>query len=157
MTNNNYVWGFPIIGAIFSLIALLYPSAYVEVTFIISMEARIWMWGYVYTKIGLKEKSGFGTNPDFMFTCVVSTSIVIISAIMLIISANNVRTNSKTAIQVKKQWLLFGILLIFATIFWSIMMEAITPGFWDLFDVGFGLTGVIIGGILALIGGLITK
>lgn len=157
MANQTYYWVLPVMGAFFSLIALLFPAAYFEVTIIISIESRIWMWGYVYLKMAFKETSGFGTAPDFLLVCMVSTLIVIISAIMLIISANNVRINNKTATQVKKQWLIFGILLIFAPIFWSVMMESFAPGFWDLFDVGFGLIGIIIGGIIAIIGSLISK
>lgn len=157
MANQTYYWFLPFIGALISLLGLLFPSATVELTFIISMEARIWMWGYVYTRIGLKKESGFGTDPDFMTVCMISTLLVIISAIMLIISANQVRVDNKTANQVKKQWLILGILLIFASIFWGIMMDILASGFWDTFEIGFGLIGPLIGGIIAIIGGIISK
>ena len=154
---EDYIWVLPIIGALISLLALLFPSATVELTFIISVEARIWMWGYVYTKIGLKKESGFGTELDFMTVCMISTLLVIISAIMLIISANQVREDNKTVYQVKKQWLILGIILIFASIFWGIMMDILASGFWDTFEIGFGLIGPLIGGVLAIIGSLISK
>ena len=140
-------WILPILAGLISLISLLFPAAYVEIVFFISVKSYIWMCGYVQTEIGANKTARFSSNPLVIYPSLISTVVVVVSSVLLLLSANQVRSGQSK----EKTWLYSGIFLLFAVIFWAVMMVNFNANFWDVYNVGFGLIGPIIGGILALL------
>ncbi len=150
----------PILGGIISLIALLFPAVYMDITiFIWRVEMYIYLYGYVVIRVnGITTYSGY-PHGGFLLISIICVMIIITSSIIFIVTKN------------RKAWFGMAILQIIAVLIWlSIVVMIFSAlvrelereldieiGFWDLFSVGFGIIGVFIGSILVIIGFFVSK
>lgn len=152
---KDYNWAFPLIGGIIALIALLTPAGYYSDY---SGSMNFWMWGllsiYAYGYGGITT---FTHDPGEIIISATSTIIVLISIIMIITKANRTRNYGD-----ESKWLGASISLIIGTIIWIAGIEIngqIYSGIsiWSIINPGFGVIGMFLGAILAIIGHAVSK
>jgi hypothetical protein len=152
---KDYDWAFPLVGGIIALIAFITPAGYYSD---FSGSINIWMWGlfsiYAY---GYGSITMFTQDPGELLISVSGSILVLISIIVIISKANKTRNYGD-----KSKWLGASISLIIGTIFWIVGMEIngqISAGvsIWSVINPGFGVIGMFMGAILAIIGHAINK
>ena len=150
---KGYLWLFPIISGILSIIGILTPIAYYESYF------DIWMWGLVHARI-------FDRQPEFikenliLYTGIVLSLLILLISFALIITGLLFRQGYMDDRKISKAWISFGIVMITSTIISVVSLDYYTYygyfpyGMWDLLDPGFGAIGPIMSGIIVVIIGI---
>ncbi|MFX0030167.1 MAG: zinc-ribbon domain-containing protein [Candidatus Hermodarchaeota archaeon] len=178
---REYIWALPIIGGILTLISFFTPAHYVSE---FGIDAYYWMWGIYHLSF-----SGYGSETIFMvsedpsqytipifFSGLVPAILIFISSLMLIISANSVRTGKRDIKNVENGWIGMGFMLILASIIYIISIDITWmnlakytyeqevgpippnfPEFWDNFDPGFAIIAPFIGAGLSILGSIASK
>jgi hypothetical protein len=177
---KNYIWVIPLIAGILLLISWFTPSAYVSE---MGIEEYYWMWGLAHASM-----AGYGSNTLFFpseepskymipifLSGIFSAIIILISSIILIISANIIRVGRKNAKNFENLWIGIGITLFIMTIIYVIAVDitivnyienyvipelidegAIPPGeydvgsFWDTYDPGFAVIAPFLSFVLII-------
>ena len=150
---KDYLWLFPIISGILSIIGILTPIAYFESYF------NIWMWGLVHARL-------FGRQPEFieenliLYTGIVVSIIVLLISFALIITGFLYRQGYLDDRKISKVWISFGIIIITSTVISAVSLDFYTYygnfpyGIWDALDPGFGAIGPIMAGIIIFVIGI---
>jgi len=168
---RNYVWLAPFVGGLIGIISLFTPGG--SVSFAGYVEIDFWIWG-------MWVQSGYlGANTIFLsdiffivgIGCSVLTSMF---SIIIFITANQIRKNSKSIIDTRMVWIASGILIIIINITWAVVMTFMNYGvilnelsadsfqpvmvqyntmIWLYFNFNFGIIGPCISGILAITAG----
>jgi hypothetical protein len=150
---KGYLWLFPLISGIFSLIAISTPIAYYDSSF------NIWMWGLIHARI-------FDREPEFidekliLSTGIVLSLIILIISFALIITGLLFRRGYMDDRKISITWISFGVVMIASTIISVVSLDYYTYygnfpyGMWDLLDPGFGAIGPIMAGITIIIIGI---
>jgi hypothetical protein len=156
---KKYIWIFVIVGGLTTFIALLTPTAY----FIYrsaSFDTNFYLW-MINLFFSYRYESGIHTTRiEFdiqlisFIPAIICTSLIMILSITTIITANKYR---KREIIPKISWLYLALTVLFATIFWMIMMEVSRwvlygHSFWGILSPGFGIFGLFLGVGLQLVG-----
>ena len=156
---EKFIWAFPFIGGIITLISFLTPTAcffYQYPTY--RTEFYRWMLDFyvshVYYDTGVHTITvGLNTNLTGYISWLCSL-LIITSSILIIISANNYRKGKLVA---ENKWLIFALITITPTIAWMIMKEINTinsfnHSFWGLLSPSFGIIGPFLGAGLEIVG-----
>ncbi|MFX1321818.1 MAG: hypothetical protein ACFFAQ_09240 [Promethearchaeota archaeon] len=164
---KDYLWVFPIVGAIFGIITFLAPAADWTYSYggYISIDWYCWIWGLtsVSASYGPYSTNEFGLITDNMVLAVsiISTIIIAIGIVVLIIggvlSKRSTQYNMNLIIMssIGALLLLIGPIIWLIGADWPIIGEITTPpgyDFWDWFDVNFGIIAPFIGTAIAFIG-----
>lgn len=160
----DYLWVFPLIGGIFSLIALLSPAAYLSESGNIF---SLWMWGLVSIRVfdGIEflENTAFSDNIFIITPSVICSIIIGVSAFVLISFGITCRKDLKAGSIVKSKWLTPAVLIIISTIGWMISIELVyllgpsSLSFWEVINPNFGVIGMFLGAGFAIGGYAISK
>ncbi len=168
---KDYIWLCPFIGAILTGISLFTPAAY-EIGGLFS--SFVWMTGFMVVTGGaygpepyiFDELIAGEVIPGYIIPGIIATVFITIFTITLFVSALTHRKKETPA-----SWIVFGIFLIIGVIiyaagveigvgtYWSNQGAPYHISFWNDYDYspGFAVVAPIIGGILALLGGIIGK
>jgi len=168
---KDYLWVFPIIGAVLGIITFLAPVAYWTQSGYgyygpVSLDWYYWIWGFttISTSYGpySATESGITENGPFLLLSLVCTIIITIGIVALIIGGvqSKRRTEFNTNIIVMSS--IGAALLLIGPIIWLIGadwpyiagLESVVAGekFWDWFDVNFGIISPFIGATMGFIG-----
>ena len=155
----DYVWGFPLVGAILGIIAMLTPAAYVME---FGSSFYLWMWGLVSFQIyGYYGMTVYTDNILIIIPSVIISIVIVISIIALLASANKCRKDKKEGNIGNSRGLTPSILIIVSTIAWIISIEIVYMSggmsFWGLTSPGFGVIGMFLGSALTIIGYAVSK
>ncbi len=177
---KDYIWTIPLIGGILLLISLFTPSAYATQ---MGIKEYHWMWGLFHVEIcGFSPETGITITEEpakymipILLSGIFSAIIILIASIMLITSANSIRIGRRNSKDFESMWLGMGIMIFIAAIIYMIGIDITTtnylewvvsqlppdsytiPDFWDVYDPGFGIIAPFLSGVLAIVGGIISK
>lgn len=132
------------------------------------MYAPFYDGNYNYWFWGLEDYNRLSFNTeriDILIVGIIIGLLILICGIILLYSANLVRTEKKSFKEQNKIWIRVPLLTIFGAITWIIYIAILGDGYfipsgynvWDYFYIGFGLTGAISGGILPMLGFFFNK
>ena len=153
-----YIWTMPLIGGFLTLLGLLLPAAYLDV---MGEQMYLWTWGLGYLHSDTLDITVFEltTNNDMLFASISYSLPILVGGIGLFLIAGKKREKLGG-----NSLLLFtiSILIIGSLIGWMYYMEiemskGVTPRFWGLMHVGFGVIGPLSGAIISLVGGVCSK
>ncbi|MBY8992318.1 MAG: zinc ribbon domain-containing protein [Candidatus Lokiarchaeota archaeon] len=161
----EYIWIFPLIGGIFSILALLTPAAYFSESF---YTFNLWMWGLISVQVndpyfGSYGETTFIDNIFILTPSVIASIIIGVSSIILISSAVTCKKKLKADDIIKSNWLTPAILILISTIAWIISIELVfllgptSMSFWETNNPGFGVIGMFLGSGFAIGGYIISK
>ncbi|MFX1281605.1 MAG: zinc ribbon domain-containing protein [Promethearchaeota archaeon] len=161
----RYIWVFPLIGGILSLIALATPAAslYESDSYFV-----LWMWGLLTVQfydpiVGDYSNTAFSDNLYILIPSIILSIIIGLSAIYLISSGITCKRDMKKDTGVKTNWLTPIILIVISTITWTINIELVyqfgpsSMSFWEYILPGYGIIGSFIGAGIAGVGYLLFK
>lgn len=169
---KDYIWAFPLIGGIISIIGLFSPSAYwIEMGFFEN-----------YYMCGLWRANPYGMINEFIFqqephnltlpifiVGFISFLIILICTFTISVSAIVFKKRNKDIEDLKNTWVIFGILFIIAAIFYIMGVEITTNvlieethqgtkvSFWEVYNPGFGVIAPFISGALSIVGVAVGK
>jgi hypothetical protein len=160
----DYMWAFPLMGGVISLLALLTPAGFLsEAGNIFSL----WIWGLVSTRVfdgfDYIEDIAFSDNIFVITPSVIFSILIGVCAIVLISSAINCKKELKGVSGLKSTWLTPAILITISIIGWIISIELAfrlgpySMSFWEYINPGFGVIGMFLGSGLAIGGYIISK
>ncbi|MEJ2249105.1 MAG: hypothetical protein P8Y70_09015 [Candidatus Lokiarchaeota archaeon] len=169
---KKYMYAFPLVSAILSIIAILTPTAGTDLMGLMMM--YIWMWGLFYISIAAipPASSGitlieFTSNYSLLAFSIFCTIIIILSIILLVISTVRLKNgrNMDTMMIISSTILIaisiiyiIGVEIIFSAL---TAIPGITTGIsisiWSILNPSFGIIGPIIAGIVGIAGALIDK
>jgi hypothetical protein len=171
MVNIKKIWIFPLLGGIIALIGLLTPTAYLTLSFgLVEFNEYDWMWGLVYSELLDYEFFDFDYSFEFnIFAPGIFTLGLVISILILVIAILSMTTAIKFKrlngyfLEVKKSWIITGILYFAFTIFYIIGMEigfnlyrlrtmGMPVSFWEDRIPHFGIIAPFISGALVVVG-----
>ncbi len=158
--NKNSIWALPLIGGILALIGLLTPAASYSSYY---NTMQFWMWGLMSVRLydyyeGYLTVTQFTESPVEIGLSIISTVIILVSAILLISKANSSRKNGVSGVG----WLSPSILMMLGTIIWMVGLEIYSQiysglSFWTYIDAGFGVIGPFLGAGLSIVGYGVSK
>jgi len=162
---KNYIWTFPLLGGILTIIGLLTPF---------SMEDGVysWLWGGNYFELG-GDSYFYWTLEIYQDVPLIFISNITLFIILLITAIGSIIYSLmvwKTGDfkRYERKWLYLGILFIIATIVYLIEFEILMryyykeyfdldASYWEFFNPGFGLIAPILSGGIILAGFGINK
>jgi hypothetical protein len=171
---KDYIWTIPVFGVIITLIGILTPTTYRNSW---SVEEMFWMWGFIYSyRPGYYLYTQFFTfaYEQFIPSLICFGILVTISIALLRVSIKEKRFPGTSGVTIAT----LGILLICLIIGYVISMQVgyilyfprahpadwaamqavgMDLNFWRFNTPNFGTIGPILGGICAIIGGVISK
>ena len=154
----DYLWGFPLVGAILGIIAMLTPAAYLTE---FGSSFYLWMWGLVSFQIYDYGTTAYTDNILIIIPSVIISIVIVISIIALLASANKYRNDRKVGIISNGKGLTSSIFIIVSTIAWIISIETVYisggMSFWGLTSPGFGVIGMFLGSVITIIGYAVSK
>lgn len=164
---KDYLWVFPIIGAVLGIITFLAPVADWNMSvYGYSIHWYCWIWGFSTFAAssgyyGTVSEQGIITDNGVLAVSIISTIIIAIGIVVLIIGGVQSKRSTKLNINVIIMSSIGALLLLIGPIIWLVgadwpIIDPITapPGenFWDWFDVNFGIIAPFIGAAIAFIG-----
>lgn len=167
--SKNYIWSFPLLAGIVTMIGLLTPSsAFKEVDI-------NWMWGLKYSNIFAVDSSFdwiFDLAPkhftQIIFICkIIPFFIFLAISILSIIFALKLRKSGDFR-SFERRWLLCGVSFIILGVFYIIEIEILMQYFyeehfgldisyWEEYTPGFAVIAPFISGAVILIGFFVNK
>lgn len=151
---QDYIWIFPLIGGVLTIIALLSPIAYFEGAFFgLPVKWYLWMWGFGY---GI---NGFGVvnDDEFLILSFGISLLFSISSIKLIHIAYRVKTYEDVYDSLNKLLYAIGIFQVILIIGLMVVLEIFYTGIWAIAEVGFGIIGIFISAFITIIAGVLKK
>ena len=170
---RKYIWLAPFIAGFIGIISIFFPAGTADFAGYVKID--FWIWG-MWVQSGF-----FGANTiflsDIFSTVGIGCSVLtLIFSIISLITANQIRKNSKSIIDTRMLWIAIGILIIIINIAWAVFIafmnygvildelgRAIFPSdqyntiIWLYFNFNFGITGPLFSGILAIVAGKYSK
>jgi len=169
--NVKNIWILPFRGSLISIIGLFTPTAfsyflneYHELT------QYFWMWGLIYSRyyffenFNTKRLGGFPIfYPEIFVPGLIATILILSSAVSCIKTALRFRKGQCYFSEVKKSWLITGILYIISVIIYAVGMQIGFPvfqqrfggsplNFWQNYLPNFGIIAPFISGLLVIVG-----
>lgn len=161
---ENFAWIVVVIGAILALIGFFVPAAEME---FFGITTYMWKYGYMHSSGWGSSSSGFlefeGDITDQMLQMI---GVIAVSIILTLAGIILIFFTSYKAIRDKKPmgkiWIVLGIMLLVSELVFIIGLGSINLGssyyeiyFWDMFQVSSGPILAIVGGAIAIVGGLL--
>lgn len=171
---KDYIWTIPLLGVIITIIGILTPTTYRNSW---GVEEYYWMWGFIYSyRPGYYLYTQFfaGAYEMFIPSLICFSILVIILIVLLRVSIKEKQLPGTSGVNIA----ILGILLIGLIIGYAISMYVgyniyfqrafpaewatmqsmgMDVNFWRTNTLNFGSIGPILGGICAIIGGIISK
>lgn len=167
---RNYVWLAPFVGGLIGIISLFTPAGTSDFAGYIVID--FWMWG-MWVQTGYIGANTIFLSDIFSTVGIGCSVLTLLFSIIIFITANQIRKNSKSIIDTRMLWIASGILIIIINITWAVFMTFMNYGailnelysdifppsyqynalIWLYFDFNFGIIGPIISGILAVTAG----
>lgn len=130
----------------------------------------IWIWGLTY-----HSSISFLNNIVALIISIICTIIILINTFRIILTALKIRNSQNSIDYVERIWLISGFIIIIMMVIWIFSINYLitysitstekegslrtttttTYRFWDYNTIGFGIIGVLLGGILTIIGACI--
>lgn len=163
---RNYIWTFPLLGGILTLIALLTPAVYI---YEIGDYIFLWIWGLFSVQIHdyyydtTYNLTTFTDNELILIPSIICSVFIFVGILALFSSSYSFRKEIKKGNIEKNRGLAPSIIIMISTIAWMISMEIsfiVGPGsmsFWSAYNVGFGVIGMFLGAIFGMIGYGVSK
>ena len=172
---RNYVWLAPFIGGLIGIISLFTPGG--SVSFAGYVEIDFWIWG-MWVQSGYLGANTIFLSDIFFIIGIGCSVLTFMFSIIIFITANQIRKNSKSIIDTRMLWIASGILIIIINITWAVFMTFMNYGvilnelgsdflppvmdqyntmIWLYFNFNFGIIGPFISGILAITAGKYSK
>jgi len=169
--NIKNIWILPFLGGLLSLIILIFPTA----SYYFSNEGyeftrNFWMWGFFYARYYFfeyfKNETFLGFTifaPEIFVPGLIATIFILASANSCIKTALRFRKGERHFSEIKKSWLITGILYIISPIIYVVGMQigfslnqqrsgGSLLNFWQNHVPNFGIIAPFISGLLVLIG-----
>ncbi|TET01940.1 MAG: hypothetical protein E3J90_03030 [Promethearchaeota archaeon] len=171
---RNYVWLAPFVAGLLGIMSIFFPAGTADFAGYIKMD--FWMWG-MWVQTGYIGANTIFLTDIFSMVGIGCSVLTLIFSIIIFITANQIRKNSKTIIDTRMLWIASGILIIIINITWAVIItfmnygvilhelwsEFYPPAFqynamiWFYFNFNFGIIGPLFSGILAIIAGKYSK
>ena len=172
---RNYIWLAPFVGGLIGIMSVFTPAG--SVSFAGYMEIDFWIWG-MWVQTGYIGANTIFLSGIFLIVGIGCSVLTIIFSIIIFITANQIRKNSKSIIDTRMLWIASGILIIIINITWAVIITFMNYGvilnelstdpfppstiqynaiIWFYFNFNFGIIGPIISGILAITAGKYSK
>ena len=162
---KNFIWVFPVIGAIFGILTFLSPIMTLNLTTIYTLDIDYWIFGltsYSYDNTFDVLEMAFTSNLQMFIVSIISSILIIVAVVFFLIAAF---TNMRK-VHYSKKFLIrtsIGVILLFVSgiVFlvgasWPTTPHSIDPlpvaNVWILFNEGFGVYTPFIGGVIAIFG-----
>ena len=163
---KDYLWVFPIIGAVLGIITFLAPAAdWTMSAYGYSIDWYCWIWGLssfaASTGYGSTSELGLITDNVVLTVSIISTIIIAIGVVALIIGGGISKRSTQYNMNVIIMSSIGALLLLIGPIIWLIGADWPTVGditsppgedFWDWFNVNFGIITPFIGAVIAVPG-----
>jgi len=165
------IWILPFLGSLISIIGLFTPTAF---STILNEEYELtqyfWMWGLVYGRyyffenFNTKRLGGISIfSPEIFVPGLIATIFILVSARSCIKTALRCRKGEKHFSEIKKTWIITGILYIISPIIYVVGMQIGFPvfqqriggsqlNFWQNYVPNFGIIAPFISGLLVIVG-----
>jgi len=170
---RNYIWLAPFIAGLIGIISIFFPAG--TGGFAGFQEFDFWIWG-MWVQSGYLGANTIFLN-DIFFTVGIGCSVLTsIFSIIILITANQIRKNSKSIIDTRVIWIASGILIIIVNMTWAAIITFMNYGvilneligniyssyqyntmIWLYFNFNFGITGPLFSGVLAITAGKYSK
>jgi len=170
---RNYIWLAPFIAGFIGIISIFFPAG--TGGFAGFQEFDFWIWG-MWVQSGYLGANTIFLN-DIFFTVGIGCSVLTsIFSIIILITANQIRKNSKSIIDTRVIWIASGILIIIVNMTWAAIITFMNYGvilneligniyssyqyntmIWLYFNFNFGITGPLFSGVLAITAGKYSK
>ncbi|TES95078.1 MAG: zinc ribbon domain-containing protein [Promethearchaeota archaeon] len=162
-TRDN-VWLIPLIAGIFVVLAILTPTAYFSY---MGVTWNWWMWNLTTLGVaGYDSVSLFISDVDFIIPSIITTGVVLLSAVNLLILFSSTRKRNLDTKNFGLRSIISAVLSIGIMIYYIIAMDiafydgltvedtTFTAGyhFWDAFNPGFGIILLFLSAVLSFVG-----
>jgi len=162
---KNFIWVFPVIGAIFGILTFLFPVMTLNLTTSYTLEIDYWIFGltsYRYINTLNVWEMAFTSNLQMFIVSIISSIMILVAVVFFLIAAftnmRNVHYSKKFLIRTG-----IGVILLFVSgiVFlvgasWPTTPHSIAPlpvaSVWNLFNEGFSVYTPFIGGGIAILG-----
>lgn len=171
---RNYIWLAPFVAGLIGIISIFFPAG--TGGFAGYQEFDFWIWG-MWVQTGYGGASTIFLSDIFSTVGIGCSVLTLIFSIIILITANQIRKNSKSIIDTRMLWIACGILIIIINIAWAVFItfmnygvilnnlwsEIFPPSFqyntmiWLYFNFNFGITGPLFSGVLAITAGKYSK
>jgi len=168
---SKNIWILPFLGGLLSLIILIIPTA----SYYFSNESyeftqNFWMWGFFYARYYFfeyfKTETFLGVPifvPEIFIPGLIATIFILTSAGSCIKTALRFRKGERYFSEIKKTWIITGILYIISPIIYVVGMQigfslyqqrfgGSLLNFWQNHIPNFGLIAPFISGLLVIVG-----
>jgi len=158
---KKYIWVFPLIGGIITLISLVTPAVSVNLMGMIT--ASLWFWDlYTWNFTMLSSGTEFVMEPLVLIPSLISTCLLTIGGILLLVTAMRLKRRNLEQVNIETPSILGGVVILIAEIVWLSMVPTFFPlakyygsypgSFWSLYGLSFHTVGFgIIGGFFSTV------
>ena len=168
--NIKNIWIFPFLGGLISIIGLFTPTAF---SYFLNEDYELtqyfWMWGlmygryYFFENFNTKRLGGISLSPEIFVPELIATILILVSASSSIKTALHFRKGERNFSEIKKSWIITGILYIIALIIYVVGMQigyslyqqrigGSPLNFWQNYIPNFGIIAPFISGLLVIVG-----
>jgi len=171
---RNYIWLAPFIAGLIGIISIFFPAG--TGGFAGYQEYNFWIWG-MWVQTGYTGANTIFLSDIFLIVGIGCSVLTSIFSIIILITANQIRKNSKSIIDTRVVWIACGILIIIINITWAVIITFMNYGailnnlwsdffppsyqyntiIWLFFNFNFGITGPLFSGVLAIAAGKYSK
>ena len=172
---RNYIWLAPFIAGFIGIISIFFPAGTADFAGYVTID--FWMWG-MWVQSGFYGANTIFQSDIFSMVGIGCSVLTLIFSIIILITANQIRKNSKSIIDTRVLWIANGILIIIINITWMVIITFMNYGvildelaggiffpfnqsyntiIWLYFNFNFGIIGPIFSGILAITAGKYSK
>jgi len=157
---RDYIWIIPLVAGVFTLIAILTPTAICYPRYLIPTACYgnnwdWWMWNF--QRRGDNSILLFISGMNFIIPSILTTSVVLLSAINLLIFSIRTKMRTLNTKDFELMSIFSAVVLIGIMIFYVIAMDIANYDrygyyFWEAYQPGFGIFLPFISAALSLIG-----
>jgi len=169
--NIKNIWILPFLGGLLSLITLIIPTAS---SYFSNEEYEFtqyfWVWGFFYGRYYIFERFDIETflvvlifSPEIFIPGLIATIFILVSANSCIKTALRFRKGERHFSEIKKSWIITGILYIIAPIIYVVGMQigfslyqqrigGSPLNFWQNYVPNFSIIAPFISGLLVQVG-----
>ncbi|MFX1314319.1 MAG: hypothetical protein ACFE9T_00515 [Promethearchaeota archaeon] len=133
---KNFIWIFPVLGGILTIIALFFPAAYFEIT-----NYPVWMVGY-------NDETGWLKSVADLALGIIIVLIIFGASIILVYTG----IKSFKGEAATKLWSILASVIIILSVIWIVAIEGNEAFSWRVFNPGFGIIAPFIGACIVLVG-----
>ena len=161
---REFIWVIPLVASVFALLAILTPTAYFSY---MGVTWNWWMWNLTTMGVvGYDSVSLFISDVDFIILSIITTCVVLLSAVNLLILFGSTRKRKLDTKKFGLRLIISAILSIGIMIYYMMAMDIVFYGgltmevstfpagyhFWDAFSPGFGIVSLFLSAALSFIG-----